>query len=95
MSTNQLLTARCSKPVIDMIDKCCAEYGFSRSEIMRTGAINYCQQLLLTSSLEHLLDLTSSIRSKVDDEGLSDEMLKQFDEMERFVNEMQKHLCLK
>lgn len=61
---NTLVTARCSEQVIALIDKVGKMYGMSRAELMRTGAIHYCQQLLLTDTMEQINDLCQSISSE-------------------------------
>jgi hypothetical protein len=67
-------------------------YGFTRSELMRTGAINYCQQLLLTSALENFSDLSASVRKRCDNNDMSEETLSQFAQLEKLVQDMKKHL---
>ena len=52
--SNTIVSVRCPDEVIKLLDTVCKVYGFSRAELLRTGAINYCQQLLITNTLEDL-----------------------------------------
>lgn len=64
---NQMVTVRCPAPVIELLDRVCDLYGFTRAELMRAGAISYCQQLLITDSLQRLEQLLKSSDSFASD----------------------------
>lgn len=82
---NQIVNVRCPAPVIELLDRVCDLYGFTRAELLRAGAISYCQQLLITDSLqrlEHLLKASDSLDSDC------------IQEINSLVDSLSKHLGL-
>lgn len=86
---NTTINVRCSDPVIELLDKVCGLYGFSRSEVMRTGAISYCQQLLMMDTLQRLNDTCHLVADKANNNNLDQHTL---DEMDELCNVLCKHL---
>jgi antitoxin component of RelBE/YafQ-DinJ toxin-antitoxin module len=66
---NKFVNVRCPQKVIDLLDSVCELYGFTRSELMRTGAINYCNQLLATDSLLKINETCHEVADKASKEG--------------------------
>lgn len=77
MPANPMINVRCPQYVIDLIDKVCDMYGFTRAELMRTGAINYCQSLLVTDSLKNLCNVVERL-NKTKSDFLTDDEKAEF-----------------
>lgn len=90
--TNTLVTARCSDEVITLIDKVGKMYGISRAELMRTGAIRYCQELLTTDTLERINDIIRVYSAKVDEMSEEDKNIKYM--IEKLTEEMSKVVAM-
>lgn len=90
--TNTLVTARCSDEVITLIDKVGKMYGISRAELMRTGAIRYCQELLLTDTLERINDIIRVYSAKVDEMTEEDKNIKYM--IEKLSEELSKVVAM-
>ena len=80
---------RCSEQVLNLVDEVGELYGLTRAEIMRNGAISYCQQLLVTDTLQRLNQTCRDIGKKLDTE-ITD--LKTLDELESLVDLLHKRL---
>ena len=89
---NTMVTVRCPAPVIGLIDQVCNLYGFSRAELLRTGAINYCQQLLITDTLQRLSDTCRLLNSSCENGNAVDADLVR--EMDKLVGVLSTHLGL-
>lgn len=72
---------RCSDEVLDLIDQVCSLYGLTRAEIMRNGAISYCQQLLLTDTLQRLSYTCHDVLDKHQDSKLDKKAIEDMDKL--------------
>jgi hypothetical protein len=66
---NKFVNVRCPKKLIELLDSVCELYGFTRSELMRTGAINFCNQLLATDSLLKMTEACHDVADQLSKEG--------------------------
>ena len=73
---------RCSDEVLNLVDDVCKLYGLTRAEVMRNGAISYCQQLLVTDTLQRLNETCHVVADKCDNSNLD---MKTLDDMDRLV----------
>lgn len=78
---NTTINVRCSDPIINLLDEVCGLYGFTRSEVMRMGAISYCQQLLMTDTLQRLNHTCHLVADKANNNNLDQQTLNQMDEL--------------
>ena len=60
------IMVRCPEYVLQLVDTVCNMYGFSRAEIMRMGAINYCQSILATDALKNVCDMAFKLNSEIE-----------------------------
>lgn len=82
---------RCSEEVLNLVDNVCDLYGLTRAEVMRNGAISYCQQLLLTDTLQRLNQTCHTVAEKCDKNKLDMETL---DNMDKLVELLCQRLCI-
>lgn len=80
---------RCSDEVLNLVDDVCRLYGLTRAEVMRNGAITYCQQLLLTDTLQRLNQTCHTVSEKCNDGNLDKRTL---DDMDRLCDLLFKRL---
>ena len=80
---------RCSEEVINLVDDVCRLYGLTRAEVMRNGAISYCQQLLITDTLQRLNQTCHTVADKCDNNKLD---VKTLDDMDKLVGLLCKRL---
>lgn len=74
-STSQQCQVRLSGKACEIIDYCGNLYGLSRQEILRSGAIHYCQQLLALQSFQQLCDTAQQLTNtngEIDKERLAE-----------------------
>ena len=90
--TNTIVAVRCPDEVIQLLDTVCKVYGFTRAELLRTGAINYCQQLLITNTLEDLSYACHRLSKQAADSDNIDKNL--IAEMDRLVQVLNSKLCV-
>lgn len=80
---------RCSEEVLSLVDDVCRLYGLTRAEVMRNGAISYCQQLLLTDTLQRLNTTCHTVADKYNNGELD---MKILNDMDRLVELLCKRL---
>ena len=80
---------RCPDEVVNLVDQVGSLYGLTRAEIMRNGAINYCQQLLVTDTLQQLNQVARKVAAKADKCKIDTRSLQ---EMENLVSLLYKRL---
>ena len=88
--TNTIVSVRCPDEVIQLLDTVCKVYGFTRAELLRTGAINYCQQLLITNTLEDLSYVCHGIAKQAGD-NIDKNLIA---EMDKLVQVLNSKLCV-
>ena len=88
---NTLVTVRCPDNVLKIIDEVCSLYGFSRSELMRLGALNYCQQILATDALDNLNKTCRALSEQCDNKNID---MSTVQELEALVDSLFHHLGL-
>lgn len=72
---------RCSDEVLSLVDDVCKLYGLTRAEVMRNGAISYCQQLLITDTLQRLNKTCHTVADKFDNNNLDRKTLEDVDKL--------------
>lgn len=87
--TNNIINVRCPAQVIELIDEVCKLYGFTRAEVMRAGVISYCQQLLVTDTLQRLNQTCHTVADKCDNNKLD---MKSLEDMDKLVELLCKRL---
>ena len=90
--TNTIVSVRCPDEVIQLLDTVCKVYGFTRAELLRTGAINYCQQLLITNTLEDLSYACHRLAKQAGDNNNIDKNLVA--EMDSLIKVLNAKLCV-
>ena len=80
---------RCSEEVLSLVDDVCKLYGLTRAEVMRNGAISYCQQLLITDTLQRLNQTCHTVADKCDNNKLD---MKSLEDMDKLVELLCKRL---
>lgn len=78
---NTIVNVRCPGPVIDLMDEVCRLYGFTRADLLRAGAIKYCQELLVTDTLQRLNDTCHTVAEKCDNNKLDMQSLEDMDKL--------------
>ena len=78
---NTIVNVRCPAHVIELIDEVCRIYGFTRADILRAGAISYCQQLLVTDTLQRLNQTCHTVADKCDNNKLDMKSLEDMDKL--------------
>ena len=78
---NTIVNVRCPAQVIGLIDEVCKLYGFTRADILRAGAISYCQQLLVTDTLQRLNQTCHTVADKCDNNNLDKRALEDMDKL--------------
>lgn len=80
--TSQQCQVRLSGKALELIDYCGSLYGFSRQDILRAGAMHYCQQLLSLQSFQKLCETAQKLSQETGDidvhrlEELNDELVQ-------------------
>ena len=92
MAANTIVCVRCPDEVIQLLDTVCKVYGFSRAELLRTGAIHYCQQLLITNTLEDLSYACHRLAKQAGDNDSIDKNL--IAEMDNIIQVLNSKLCV-
>lgn len=83
---------RTSKELLKIVDKVGEQFGLSRSEVFRCGAIYYCQSLLLMGSMDGLYKTATALAKSELVEKPSDEDLKNLEQLKIFTEQISNHL---
>lgn len=81
MNNDGYVGVRFPEKTIALIDDVCKIYGFSRSELLRAGAVHYCQQLLVTDSLQSIASACYEVAQKAHNGVISDDDMKSLDNL--------------
>ena len=78
---NTIVNVRCPGPVIDLMDEVCRLYGDTRADLIRAAARKYCQDLLVTDTLQRLNDTCHTVAEKCDNNKLDMQSLEDMDKL--------------